>query len=48
MSEDRQRVWTDVKKEVGEMSDLLSRNLGKTRKAQNCEFLFSTKNELEV
>jgi len=38
MSEDRQKQWTAIKQEVSEMTELLSRNLGKNRKLQNCKF----------
>lgn len=36
MSEDRQKQWTEIKQEITEMTELLSRGLGKTRKMQNC------------
>lgn len=36
MSEDRQNKWTDIKQEISDMTDLLSRNLGKNRKTPNC------------
>lgn len=39
MSEDRQNKWTDIKQEISDMTDLLSRNLGKNRKTPNCKYI---------